>query len=62
MSLSISRSEKSKPRLFVALAITAVLAWIAAAAYSLWGNPELRDFTIGAKIKLAYSGGKEERR
>jgi hypothetical protein len=55
MSSSISRSEKSKPRSFIALAITAVLAWIAAAAYSLWGNPELRDFAIGARIKLAYS-------
>jgi hypothetical protein len=55
MTSSTSRSKKPKLALPVALTATAILAWIGGAVYTLWGNPELRDFTIGARIKRAYS-------
>ena len=55
MTSSTSHSKTAAPRLVIALAIVALISWAGAAAYTLWVNPELRDFTIGARVKRAYS-------
>jgi hypothetical protein len=55
MTSSTLPSDRSRPRLLIQLFSVAAIAWLGAAAYTLWGNPEVRDFVIGARIKRTYS-------
>lgn len=55
MTSSILHFKQSAPRVLKNLALVGITAWALAAAYCLWGDPEIRDFRIGARIKRAYS-------
>jgi hypothetical protein len=55
MTLSTSLSKRRVPLLAIILALTGFTTWLAAAAYTVWLNPEVRLFAGVAKIQAAWA-------
>lgn len=58
MSSSTSHSSPKRSRFPRQVAVglaTAVLAWLVAAGYTVWLNPEVTGFTNAARVKLAWA-------
>jgi hypothetical protein len=55
MTLSTSRFKNRLPTLALLLLFVGVMSWLLAAFYTLRVNPEIRDFTNGAKIKAEWN-------